>query len=494
MSEITHLLPSTPLRNALAPSKFALALSNVHNSMAPNPDFNDSPRLRSSNGPMSPESMQLTEDVTDEQLDRVVDRALRTGDVPRLIKAYKPDARWLWGRWRHTVLEQTWTPALVAMSVALAVHFTVKGGAAWLRVFASTGEIDLGPGDPEHNVVKQLKTLDTMWTYLLTMTTFVNSFFLSQAYGLWLATKVNSRKIQGRLNDVLMLLATHAARDGDGRYLPAAETLLADVARNVRTFHVFFWVGMTGKNTRQDRVKGMAPLALLRHDRGLKALRRRGALTERELETLLGPGGPSAKGRYHVVLEWIVTRCVDAKRRGLLVGGAGMETVLLDKCCLLRATCASIGDDMDARMPLACAAAQFCAILARNSARNSLTTRSVGPSQVRPPRPDPRRLAPRPRAARALPAARPPRRAARRDGDRLLPRLPRALEVVPRPVRQRRLAVGEPAGRLPRHRDQQRQRALDERRAQAAVRRGEVERRRGGREWSCVNRKLYWTD
>ena len=339
--------------------------------MAPNPDFNDSPRLRSSNGPMSPESMQLTEDVTDEQLDRVVDRALRTGDVPRLIKAYKPDARWLWGRWRHTVLEQTWTPALVAMSVALAVHFTVKGGAAWLRVFAATGEIDLGPGDPEHTVVKQLKTLDTMWTYLLTMTTFVNSFFLSQAYGLWLATKVNSRKIQGRLNDVLMLLATHAARDGDGRYLPAAETLLADVARNVRTFHVFFWVGMTGKNTRQDRVKGMAPLALLRHDRGLKALRRRGALTERELETLLGPGGPSAKGRYHVVLEWIVTRCVDAKRRGLLVGGAGMETVLLDKCCLLRATCASIGDDMDARMPLACAAAQFCGILARNSARNS---------------------------------------------------------------------------------------------------------------------------
>ena len=339
--------------------------------MAPNPDDFDSPRLRASNGPMSPESMQLTEDVTDEQLDRVVDRALRTGDVPRLIKAYKPDARWLWGRWRHTVLEQTWTPALVAMSVALAVHFTVKGGAAWLRVFASTGEIDLGPGDPEHNVVKQLKTLDTMWTYLLTMTTFVNSFFLSQAYGLWLATKVNSRKIQGRLNDVLMLLATHAARDGDGRYLPAAETLLADVARNVRTFHVFFWVGMTGKNTRQDRVKGMAPLALLRHDRGLKALRRRGALTERELETLLGPGGPSAKGRYHVVLEWIVTRCVDAKRRGLLVGGAGMETVLLDKCCLLRATCASIGDDMDARMPLACAAAQFGAILSRNSARNS---------------------------------------------------------------------------------------------------------------------------
>ena len=371
VSEITHLLPSSALRNALAPSKFALALSNVHNSMAPNPDFNDSPRLRSSNGPMSPESMQLTEDVTDEQLDRVVDRALRTGDVPRLIKAYKPDARWLWGRWRHTVLEQTWTPALVAMSVALAVHFTVKGGAAWLRVFAATGEIDLGPGDPEHTVVKQLKTLDTMWTYLLTMTTFVNSFFLSQAYGLWLATKVNSRKIQGRLNDVLMLLATHAARDGDGRYLPAAETLLADVARNVRTFHVFFWVGMTGKNTRQDRVKGMAPLALLRHDRGLKALRRRGALTERELETLLGPGGPSAKGRYHVVLEWIVTRCVDAKRRGLLVGGAGMETVLLDKCCLLRATCASIGDDMDARMPLACAAAQFCAIIPRTPARNS---------------------------------------------------------------------------------------------------------------------------
>ena len=64
------------------------------------------------------------------------------------------------------------------------------------------------------------------------MATFVNSFFLSQAYGFWLATKGNTRKVQGRLNDMGMLLATHAQRDGKRRRdaaLPSAPRPL-DVA------------------------------------------------------------------------------------------------------------------------------------------------------------------------------------------------------------------------------------------------------------------------
>lgn len=54
-----------------------------------------------------------------------------------------------------------------------------------------------------------------------------------------------------------------------------------------------------------------------------------------------------------VVLEWICARFVQARQGALLQGGAGMETVFLDKALALRAVCASIGDDAAARMPLA---------------------------------------------------------------------------------------------------------------------------------------------
>ena len=50
--------------------------------------------------------------------------------------------------------------------------------------------------------VARLRGFTTMWGYLLTMATFVNSFFLSQTYSFWLATKGNARKVQGRLNDL----------------------------------------------------------------------------------------------------------------------------------------------------------------------------------------------------------------------------------------------------------------------------------------------------
>ena len=79
--------------------------------------------------------------------------------------------------------------------------------------------------------IRPMHGFTTMWGYLLTMCTFVNSFFLSQAYGFWLATKGNVRKGQGRLNDLGMLIACHALRDGPtGGYTPASRELLEDIA------------------------------------------------------------------------------------------------------------------------------------------------------------------------------------------------------------------------------------------------------------------------
>ena len=51
-----------------------------------------------------------------------------------------------------------------------------------------------------------------------------------------------------------------------------------------------------------------------------------------------------------LVLEWLTSRMVAAHREGLLVGGAGSETVLLQKVTELRAACMGIPDELAARI------------------------------------------------------------------------------------------------------------------------------------------------
>ena len=280
-----------------------------------------------------------------DNLDEMLDRAMKRSNAPRFIARFHPQSSWLWRQWRGTVLQHTWKPALIMSLVSLAL-------VAWMEPVRRTGahkwtllevphEDDLG--------IRPLRGFTTMWGYLLTMCTFVNSFFLSQAYGFWLATKGNVRKVQGRLNDIGMLIATHAKRDEhSGRYTPASRAFLDDVARNVRLFHMLFWAGQV-RPARGD--KGVSYSAL-RTERGLRALLSRHALTQQEHDLLVdNPALPETQ-RHAAVLEWIVTRFVHAKRDGLLLGGVGFEIRLLEESCKLRAVCASIADDASARMPL----------------------------------------------------------------------------------------------------------------------------------------------
>ena len=44
--------------------------------------------------------------------------------------------------------------------------------------------------------------------------------------------------MQGRLNDIGMLIATHAEKDGAGKFTTASQELLGDVARWVRLYHM----------------------------------------------------------------------------------------------------------------------------------------------------------------------------------------------------------------------------------------------------------------
>ena len=282
----------------------------------------------------------LIEEIDDAGIDECIDKAMRFGKGPKIIAKYHPQPTWLWRQWAGTVFEQTWMPTLVMMSISC--------------VFVSMMEVErtwhvLAVPDDTHPIVLKLRGLNNMWGYLLTMATFVNSFFLSQAYGFWLATKGNLRKVQGRLNDLGLLLATHAQRDETGCYTDRSRELLDDVARYVRLFHILFWAGQV----RPARADEGASLSVLRTERGLARLMERGALTDREHELLVDKLRLPETQRHNVVLEWIATRFVNAREAGLLSGGPGMEQMMLDKILLLRAVCASITDDAAARMPLA---------------------------------------------------------------------------------------------------------------------------------------------
>ena len=178
--------------------------------------------------------------IDQEGLGEMIDRATRVGSGPKFISKFRPGSSWLWSQWQGTVLQHTWMPAVIMMSVSSALVLAMEVARKDGKHTWSILEVP----DPEDAWVARMRGFTTMWGYLLTMATFVNSFFLSQAYGFWLATKGNVRKVQGRLNDLGMLAATHAQRDGStGRIAPASMALLEDIARWGRLYHMLFWSG-----------------------------------------------------------------------------------------------------------------------------------------------------------------------------------------------------------------------------------------------------------
>jgi len=277
-------------------------------------------------------------------MDEMLDRALKKGTSTKFIAQYKPASSWLWRQWTGTVLQQTWQPAVVQMLVSLLLCFVMevarKEGEHTWTLFEVPNMDD--------RWVARMKGFTTMWGYLLTMATFVNSFFLSQAYGFWLATKGNVRKVQGRLNDLCMLAATHAQRDvSTGTFTPESRELLDDISRWARLYHILFWA----TRVRPARSDEGVSFCVLRTELGIKGLLSRGALTQREYELLQSPR-LNETNRHWAVLEWLVARLADARQCGLLGGSYGLEARYLEEACKLRSTCASIADDAAARMPL----------------------------------------------------------------------------------------------------------------------------------------------
>jgi len=68
---------------------------------------------------------------------------------------------------------------------------------------------------------------------------------VAQSHTFWMKSYALTRSVQGRMNDLGMLCAAHAARGPDGQLTEESKTLLTDLARNLRLVHLLFWADVS---------------------------------------------------------------------------------------------------------------------------------------------------------------------------------------------------------------------------------------------------------
>lgn len=284
-------------------------------------------------GYIPPEDEQvLKEELTkvDKVLDKVSGKRKRyDGDI---IRQFVPMRGWLWRRWYGTVLQHAWKVALANILVSLIFSALVR------KYSHPTWEFGMVP-DPNNKIISRLLGLKVVWTYLMSITTFILTFYLSQAYSLWREFYSLTRKIQGRMNDLGLLVAAGASRDRKGMYTDEAKKLLEDTSSYMRLFHVLMWASYAKS------------LNVLLCDTALRRMISRGLLSLKQYETLRSLNAET--GYPNACMIWILTRCLKGMKDDALENDPVLREQIYIQVLSLRATCASIPDLLAAVIPLA---------------------------------------------------------------------------------------------------------------------------------------------
>eukprot|EP00558_Chaetoceros_sp_UNC1202_P007107 CAMPEP_0197245902 /NCGR_PEP_ID=MMETSP1429-20130617/10542_1 /TAXON_ID=49237 /ORGANISM="Chaetoceros sp., Strain UNC1202" /LENGTH=367 /DNA_ID=CAMNT_0042706479 /DNA_START=113 /DNA_END=1216 /DNA_ORIENTATION=- len=222
-------------------------------------------------------------------------------------------------------------------------------------------------------LIQQLVGMKSLWEYQLTLCTFILAFFTSQAYTHWRSVYFTTRAIQGRINDVCMLITMSAKRSEDEKgtisgFSDDAADLVTTCTRLLRLSHTFFWastptcsngIGDGGVGDGDDKSdlhkslrKGDAIGPILLSREGLRYLEKSNELTHTEVVALLQCGLPPSQYAF-VLVEWVGLYAMEGLRDGTLVGGNGVEENILRRLTDVRAEYFSIGDFAAGRMPLA---------------------------------------------------------------------------------------------------------------------------------------------
>ena len=173
----------------------------------------------------------------------------------------------------------------------------------------------------------------------MSITTFVLTFFLSQAYTLWRDIYTKGRKIQGRLNDISLVLACMVERNPKtGLYTDRGNSFLDEVAMSSRLCHAFSWAGLVKR------------FNVLLTPRGLSRMLSRGVMNRSQYDTLVGADDC---GPQHVTLMWIMAQIFQGMREGIIPKDTAARGLLIGKVCDLRGTLGGVGDSLDGKIPLA---------------------------------------------------------------------------------------------------------------------------------------------
>jgi len=308
------------------------------------------------------------------EVEQLVDIAVSRTRLRPIVPQWYPNRIWLWRRWEGTILQRVlprevlfctlvvslvtlaFMPIMAPITAPAAAKASGLIGALGLRpreaAAAGTVAVKSGfTGGLASTLQRSLASINSVYGLCSGLVTFTLSFFLSQSFTLWRNVYQLTRRVQGRLNDIGLLIATYAERAADGSYTPDAEELISAAARYIRLFNMLFYSSVT---------KRFAPLYT---PAGLSELVKRGALTATEKDQLL----QSSMG-HNAVLEWLSTMFNSGVADGRLCGRAApngdgcapmadasltVELSLQGKVVELRRAYASIADELEGRMPLA---------------------------------------------------------------------------------------------------------------------------------------------
>uniref|UniRef100_A0A7S4N4G7 Bestrophin homolog n=1 Tax=Odontella aurita TaxID=265563 RepID=A0A7S4N4G7_9STRA len=277
----------------------------------------------------SVEELELT--ASDQDIDDAIDHVVAYhGGI--IIRRFRPERSWLWRRFRGTVWSHSLDDALFNMALSCLICCGIN------KATEGSWALNMAAPDPSYTIIARLKSFNQVWRLLMGLTNFLLTFFVGQAYSFWREFYKVGRSIQGKINDISLLLATNVARNKDGTYTKESRSVLNDVGGYLRAFHILMWAS----NARRFRV--------LLTDRGMKRLAERNVITYEQKELLDRANLPLTQ-KHSVYLEWAMVRCRNAIKEGTL--GSALEKTIADKFCTLRGDSGSVGGMCEARMPLA---------------------------------------------------------------------------------------------------------------------------------------------
>ncbi|KAL3933539.1 MAG: hypothetical protein SGBAC_010355 [Bacillariaceae sp.] len=285
-----------------------------------------------------PSIAEIEESTSIEEVNSVLDQVMGTeGGI--IIQQYKPDGDWLWRQFYGTVIYSAWPRALLNMAWATVF-------CTWVRYY-TYGDFDVFTlqtvGD-ESSVVSTFVIIEKIYAVLMSLTTFLLTFFVGQSWAFWRSFIDVSRNIQGRFTSIQMLLTSHAARDEKtGTYTPEAELFLRDMAQRLKLFHTLYWASQSRR------------FCSLLSDKGWDGMVARGLVSDQERKRLQALKLSPTQKHMGVFQSTLVTsqkgmtdkKVIATQQTDLLEGK------IVDEFCRLRGTTGTIADLVAGRMPLA---------------------------------------------------------------------------------------------------------------------------------------------